>query len=369
MNRSDVLRPAFLVLWAVLAIAGYYLMSEMGTMIICVIAAVTLAAAVAPAARRMERHKVPRVVTVIAIYAAIALLYSGVAYNLSPVISTQSRNLIVLLREKVQPWVLHKWHDLLPDEEAGEMLDGGEGNISLKTSIKNASMDMRSQIMGKAGNLATSALKLTGSLMSFAVNIVFVLFLTAYFVVESGAITSGLLRWLPGDKRERVRALLPGLELRLGGYVRGQILVSLAVGTIIGAGLALVGIKEALVLGVVAGLLNLVPFVGSMITAVFAIVIGFNQGLSTGLFTILVFVVEQWLESNFIVPHLLGKQVDMHPLVVLFSVLIGGTLLGLPGALIAVPVAAVVLYLAEELYLKPLDASSPSISSTASGPL
>lgn len=362
MTREDIVRPAFLVLWLALALAAYYLITELTMLIICLIAAITLSAAIAPFARKMQSRGVPRVATIIALYLCIMALYSAVGYNLGPMISQQASNLVKLVHEKVQPWALAKWHELIPDSTEGSAIDPDASvpqisgpSDQIKDSIKDAGNKVKNRIMESAGSLASGALKLTGNVMTFIVNILFVLFLTAYFVVESKTIIDGLLRWLPQDKRTRVRDLLPGLETRLGGYVRGQILVSLAVGSIIGLGLTIVGIPDSLVLGVVAGLLNLVPFVGSLTTAVFAIIIGFNQSLTTGLLVIVVFVIEQWLESNFIVPHLLGRQVDMHPLIVLFSVLIGGTLLGLSGALIAVPVTTVLLYLAEELYLKKLD--------------
>ncbi len=362
MTREDIVRPAFLVLWLALALAAYYLLTELTMLIICLIAAITLAAAIAPFARKMQSRGVPRVATIIALYLCILALYSAVGYNLGPMISQQASNLVKLVHNKVQPWALAKWHELIPDGSGASAIDPDASvpqisgpSEQIKDSIKDAGNKFKNRIMESAGSLASGALKLTGNVMTFVVNILFVLFLTAYFVVESKTIIDGLLRWLPQDKRARVKDLLPGLENRLGGYVRGQILVSLAVGSIIGLGLTIVGIPDSLVLGVVAGLLNLVPFVGSLTTAVFAIIIGFNQSLTTGLLVILVFIIEQWLESNFIVPHLLGRQVDMHPLIVLFSVLIGGTLLGLSGALIAVPVTTVLLYLAEELYLKKLD--------------
>lgn len=362
MTREDIVRPAFLVLWLALALAAYYLITELTMLIICLIAAITLAAAIAPFARKMQSRGVPRVGTIIALYLCILALYSAVGYNLGPMISQQASNLVKLVHDKVQPWALAKWHELIPDSTDSSAIDPDASvpqisgpSEQIKDSIKDAGNKVKNRIMESAGSLASGALKLTGNVMTFVVNILFVLFLTAYFVVESKTIIDGLLRWLPQDKRTRVRDLLPGLETRLGGYVRGQMLVSLAVGSIIGLGLTIVGIPDSLVLGVVAGLLNLVPFVGSLATAVFAIIIGFNQSLTTGLLVIVVFIIEQWLESNFIVPHLLGRQVDMHPLIVLFSVLIGGTLLGLSGALIAVPVTTVLLYLAEELYLKKLD--------------
>ncbi|HMW92153.1 MAG TPA: AI-2E family transporter [Candidatus Obscuribacter sp.] len=349
-KNSDFWKPAYLVFWLGLAIGSFFILKELIMMVICLVAAITLAAALSPLARYLEARKVPRLITVISVYLFVAALYFIVGANLTPVIKEQAVALVSTVRDKLQPWIVENIHELAPSI----MPDTAHG--------PSLSDDMKTQLMGKAGGIAAGALKLTGNVMTFVVNILFVLFLTSYFVVESKSLIESLLSWLPPKPRKVVRELLPGLEGRLGGYVRGQLLVSLAVGTIIGIGLFLVGIKEALVLGVVAGFMNLVPFVGSLATAIFAILIGFNQSLTTGCLVILVFACEQWLESNFIVPQLLGKQVDMHPLVVLFSVLIGGSLLGLSGALIAVPLATASLYLAEELYLKKME---PENSPTA----
>lgn len=164
-----------------------------------------------------------------------------------------------------------------------------------------------------------------------------------------------LLLWLPEYRREKFASLIRPLELRLGGYVRGQVLVSVAVALILGTGLTLLKVKYSLILGLIAGLMNIVPFVGSIITCVFSVVVAANQSPMLGLATMGLFAFEQWLESNFIVPHLIGKNVDLHLLIVLFSLLIGGTLFSLAGAVIAVPLASAILFLAREFYLKEIN--------------
>lgn len=333
-------RPAYFVLWFGLAWAAYMAFNQLTMMLVCLVAAVTLAAAIAPVARFLEKRKVPRAATILGIYGIVVILYVLVGFKMVDFVHDQAellKNSVENNLHNLKDIILHLNPKLTPE------------------SIPPMVEQLKAELMHSSGTLASRALSATKNIMTFLVNCFFVLFLTAYFVIEAPHLTQSILSWLPKDKRARVKELLPGIELRLGGYVRGQLLVSLAVGTIIGIGLAIIGIPGAMVLGVMAGFLNLVPFVGSIATAVVAIVIGFLQSPETGGLAILVFVIEQWLESNFIVPHLLGKQVDMHPLVVLFSVLIGGTLMGLSGALIAVPLATVALYLGEELYQKKLD--------------
>jgi hypothetical protein len=126
-------------------------------------------------------------------------------------------------------------------------------------------------------------------------------------------------------------------------------------------GLSLLRVNYSLILGVLAGLLNLVPFVGSLAACIFAVVVAANQNIWLAGATLMLFACEQWVESNFIVPHLLGRHVELHPLIVLFAILIGATLMGVPGALVAVPLTSAALFLAQEFYLKPLNTTAKII--------
>lgn len=328
---------ARLVLYLVLAVSGIYLVIQLQTMLICMIASLTMAAALSPLAEKLEARKIPRIATVLGVYILVAVLYLALGTGLFPVLREQAASIIDHFPQYVG-WLAEKAHRL--NEIGGPDLTHAQFATD---DVKDLSVSTLSK-----------ALKFTGSIVGTLVNGIFILFLSGYFVVAADKINGELLRWLPASKRDRIAPLIRPIEARLGGYIRGQMLVSLAVGTIIGVGLALIGNKKALILGVLAGLLNLVPFVGSMITCVFAIIISFVQAPWMGYATIGLFVIEQWLESNFIVPMLLGKQVDLHPLIVMLSVIIGGTLLGLGGALVAVPVATVTIFLAQEFYQKNL---------------
>lgn len=340
-------RSARLTLYLFLALAAVYVAIQLEALIICLIASLTLAAALAPLAERMEERKIPRAVTVTAVYLTVAALYVGLGSGLLPILREQASSLFDNVPGYFS-WLMEKAHNLS---------DMGGPDL---THAQIAADDVKQLSMSTLAKL----LKVTGSVFGVLINGLFILFLTAYFVVAAKDINNSLLSWLPAPQRQRWAGLIKPIENRLGGYVRGQLLVSLVVGSFIGIGLALIGNKKALILGVLAGLLNLVPFVGSMITSVFAVIISFVQAPWMGAATIVLFVVEQWCESNFIVPTLLGKQVELHPLIVMLAVIIGGSLLGISGALIAVPVATVTIFLAEEFYQKKL-ASSESTEPSA----
>jgi len=308
-------------------------------LVICLLMALTLASAIAPAAEWGEKRRIPRIATVLGVYIGAIIIYSVVAYLLFPVMKDQAVSLYEHL-----PKYVHSLTEKFPP--LAEYV-GSNGDVMKIDPTR---------LREFAPNVARHTLSLTAGLMGALANGLLVLFLTSYFVVEAKDMWHKLLLWVPRDKRKRAGELIKPLASRMGGYVRGQILVSIAVACILGTGLWLLRVEYSLVLGALAGMFNLVPFVGSAIAMILSLVIASNQSVELALFVFILFGFEQWLESNFIVPQLLGRQVELHPLLVLFSILTGATLMGLPGALVAVPVASAIQFLGQEFYLKPLNA-------------
>lgn len=327
------------ILFLGLAVFLTWLVFELRMMIICLVLAITLASAISPLAEFAEKRKIPRLMTVLVVYAGIGIIYSVVAVALLPALKQQSLNLYESL-----PLYISGLVDRFPF--LSEYIGEGGGHMKIDPE----------QVRNVLPTLAQRTLSLTAGLLGAVVNVILVLFLTTYFVIDATDIWNKLLPWVPPDRRDAVGALIRPLAQRMGGYVRGQLLVSLAVATILGTGLTLLGVQYSLVLGALAGLFNLIPFVGSIITMILALVVAINQSPTLALFVLVLFAFEQWLESNFVVPHLLGSQVNLHPLIVLFAILIGATLMGLPGALVSVPLASAFVFLAGQFYVKPMNA-------------
>lgn len=329
-----------------LALAFLY---EIRGLIIAVLFALTLASAISPVAEwAEEKYGTPRVVTVLGVYILTGAIYVLVAVSLFPTIREQAE---------------HLYRDM-PRYAKGLM----DRYVEIKSLLGDNAESFKfsgGDVKGFMSKVSKEALHFTQDLMSLVATGVLVLFLTSYFVIEAKKLWPQLLRWLPRGKRQRVAGIIKPLEARLGGYVRGQALVSLAVATFLGCALTVIQVDHALILAVLAGLLNLVPFVGSMLTAVLAVLVAFNQSPLLAVLTVGVFALEQWVESSFIVPMLLGSQVELHPLAVLFAILIGGSLLGLPGALIAVPMTTAIVFIAEEFYLRPMHAAEEQASTGA----
>lgn len=335
-SESGAVRAALVIVMAAL---GLWLAYELRVLIVDLLMTLTLASAIAPVAEWGEARKVPRIATVLAVYVLVVLAYALIAVFLAPVIWEQAVQLYKHLPGYMSG--VMDWYKQLLD------MVGEQGD-----AFRLEMADVRPGVLKLVGQ----TLDITKGLLGLILNGILVAFLTAYFVVEANDIWPALLNWVPPRHRLRAAELIRPLAGRMGGYVRGQLLVSIAVGAFLAVGLTSIGVKYSLILGVLAGFLNLMPFVGSLLTASFSVLVAANQSLLTGALTLGLFGLEQWFESNVIVPQLLGKQVELHPVMVLFSILIGASLMGILGALVAVPVASAALLLAEELYVKPMNA-------------
>lgn len=336
-------RAAVIILLIFAAYGLSRILWELRALLLDVLLAITVASAVAPWAERAEGFRVPRFITVLLIYVLVAAFYAGVFYLLATPLKEQSR----LLAEQLPTFsdqIRSIWAQVL-------------GFLGDKADLLQLhATDFREPII----SIARKTLDLTTGFMGMAVNGVLVLFMAAYFVIEAPHIWSNLILWVPPAHRSRIGGLLRPLGAKMGGYVQGQMMVSTAVACFFGIGFTAIGLKYGLVLGLVAGILNLIPYVGSLFATLLALFVASTQSwLVIGL-TIGIFLIEQSVESNLIVPQLLGRQVDMHPLVVMFSILIGATLGGGIGALAAVPLTAAILLIAHEFYFKSINATEAS---------
>ncbi|MCL6450317.1 MAG: AI-2E family transporter [Acetobacteraceae bacterium] len=146
---------------------------------------------------------------------------------------------------------------------------------------------------------------------------------------------------LPPRVRGEVLSLVGDVDQALGGFVRGQLLVASAVGVLAALGLSLLRVRFALVLGLLAGVTDLIPYFGPAVGALVASGVALLQSLPLALEVGALFFAIQQFESAVLSPHVVGSRVGLHPVVVIFALLVGGHFLGFWGLLLAVPVAAV----------------------------
>jgi predicted PurR-regulated permease PerM len=218
------------------------------------------------------------------------------------------------------------------------------------------------EIGGTIQSVASFLVARTGGLVFGVVSglvwIVLILLVSFYLLKDSPRIHRTIHDTLPPAYQGDFVHLADEINEVLSNYLRGQLALAVVVGIMTGVALAIIGVRNALLLGVLAGMLEIVPSVGPIIASLPAIAIAFFQGsthmaLPNHLFALLVigvYTIIQQIENNFLVPRIIGSSVNLHPIIVIFGALAGASLAGILGVLLAVPVIAIGRILGVYLY-------------------
>jgi predicted PurR-regulated permease PerM len=181
--------------------------------------------------------------------------------------------------------------------------------------------------------------------------LVTILLLTFYLLVEAQSIFSFFVRVFPRDRRDKVSELSALVTNKVSAWLGGQLFLGFIIAATTAIGLGLMGVPYFFVLALIAGIGEMIPMVGPLLSAIPAIAVAFTVSPGLALGVAIFFLVQQQLENAVLVPKLMGETVGLSAVTVILSLLIGGELLGFVGALLAVPTAAIIQVLFEELYL------------------
>jgi predicted PurR-regulated permease PerM len=165
--------------------------------------------------------------------------------------------------------------------------------------------------------------------------------LVFYFLKDYGKIKDLFKKYIPNKHRNKVSSMLHAIDESLGGYIRGQLIVSLFVAITSFILFQLLNMEYALLLAIIMGVTNLIPYFGPIIGAVPAVAIAFTISVQTVIFVIIAIFVIQLLESNLLAPYIVGKSIAIHPVAIIFALLLGGKISGVMGMILAVPLLTV----------------------------
>jgi predicted PurR-regulated permease PerM len=242
-----------------------------------------------------------------------------------------------------------------------------------RTPIANAALDAVPSPTPKPGQQKQSGFAkllfpvVSNSLEAIA-GIVVVLFLAAYFAVDPGLYRRGLMALVPPKRRGRAAELFDDLTALLRQWFLARLMAMVAVGVITGVSLAFMKIPAAGALGLIAGLLEFIPFVGPIASAVPAVAMALIVSPTKAIYVIILFTVLQQLEGNLITPLLMKKRLDVPPAVTILAVAALGMVFGVLGMLIAEPFSAVLIMAVRELYVDRMEGEAvPRSSSGSSG--
>jgi len=190
------------------------------------------------------------------------------------------------------------------------------------------------------GKVAQSIVKVPAGIFLFILSLI----VSFYLLKDARKIRSALIDYIPKEYRKKVSEFLTDVDKILGGYIRGQLIIAAIIGISTGIGLFLLRIEYAFVLGTVAGVFNVVPYFGvvvSIIPALSLVLIKDPFSAWTFLWVILLFIGVNQVEMYFLAPRILGREVRLHPVAIIFAIVVGGAALGMLGILLAIPALAI----------------------------
>jgi predicted PurR-regulated permease PerM len=320
--------------WLIAISIGGWLLYLLAPVLTPFIAAALLAYIGDPLADRLQKLRFPRTLAVVAVFLLTFLFLGLLVLLVGPLIRQQISALFAALPSIISQ-IEQVWLPNLADIFDLELAD----NVGL-----GAFLAQYKDIAGDWGTTVLTSVTSTGSMLAAAVMSLFLIpILTFYLLRDWDSLVAHFAALVPRSQRETVFELARETDEVLGAFLRGQLLVMFALAVIYSLGLALVGLEFAIAIGVVAGLVSFVPYLGFVFgIAIASLTVALEPDpLWHLLGVVTTFAVAQMIEGSLLTPKLVGDRIGLHPVMVIFAIAAGGQLFGFFGILLALPAAAV----------------------------
>ena len=340
---SGLLQSVRFALVLGLLVAGGLLLYELIGVVEVLVLALLIALVLAPAVDFLVSIGLPRFLALLVVVLGVVVTFGLLGYIVVPLLLDQGGEFVARA-----PGVVRRVQEYA--EGMGERYPflGGSGGV--------ASLDLTEavqQIIQRAGELWRITTRGAGLLLQALGAVVMAL----YMVSNPRPLVNGILALFPLDKRGRVEEILDLIRRRVSGWILGQLAAMALIFVLTWISLVVLGVEFAFTFAVITGILEIVPFFGPIIAAVPPILVAFVDSPTKALLVVIVYVIIHQVEAHVVSPMVMARSVRLHPVVVILAVLAMGDLLGLAGIILAVPTAAVVTVLLDELYVKPLGAA------------
>lgn len=206
--------------------------------------------------------------------------------------------------------------------------------------LVNLSQQGLSEIAQHISSLTTGFFSATLGFFSGIIALVTIVVLSFYLLIEEHGAKKFILSYLPLENREQVVLIVQKIGQKMGGWLRGQLMLACIIGIVDWIGLSLLGVDFALTLGVWAGITELIPYVGPVIGAIPGIILAFSISPLIGILALALYIIVQQVEANILVPKIMQRAVGLSPVIIILALLIGAKVSGLVGIIIAIPAAA-----------------------------
>lgn len=338
IKRTDNFKNIIFIAMTILAII---FISQMKTVALLAFASFVLACSLNPAVDKFSSCK--------KISRALA----------STIVITLTILIVVLFFIPVFTIAIQEIHQLM--ENIPTFLDKVVSYLNSKTFLGKTLMEyinidsIASATSQVASGLVNKSVGLTMGIMEAITVIITMGVIVFYLTSEKNILKNAIVLMFPPKLKDKAGEVFSNIERKVGGYVIAQILSMITVAIFTSIGLLTIKVEYAILLGLIAGLLDIIPIVGPTIAFVLGVLCASPQGIGVVVITMIIYLAAQWISNNFIRPYVFGKFLDLHPLIVIFAFLISAQFLGVWGVILSPAIAALLLTLFDELYLKTIN--------------
>jgi predicted PurR-regulated permease PerM len=322
----------------VFVIFGLWLAGHIARALILLVVAALLAYALAPAVRALRRF-MPRGLALAVVYLLLVGIIVGIGYL---VVSTTIQQLTALIPE-IKTFLAPG-----PHGQPSPLLQTLRQLGLSQQQIDSAQQQLTTQLEG----VASSVVPFVEGLLNSTLDLVLVLVISVYLLIDGERVTIWLHTRTPLETQGRIGSFLDILQRVVGGYIRGQLIMSTLVGVLVGVGMAVLRVPDPMLLGVLAFILEFIPVLGTLVSGIICVALALTLGWLTAVLVLAYFVVVHVLEGDVVGPRVLGRAVGLHPAVSLVALIAGGELYGILGALFAAPVAGLAQAIIHDIYVE-----------------
>lgn len=322
-----------------------YLIHRLSSVLIPFLVAFGLAYLGNPLVLKIESKRISRVWAVSIVFVGLFLLFLLILLVVIP----QVINQILVFLDKIPTYYLWVQDNIFPRLEHYFSLESLEMNKDALRQALTKSLNILGEITSR---LAPSISSLILGVVGFIASLVLIPMITFYVMRDWMTITEKMETLIPRSIFPQTMDFLHEANFMLSSFLRGQLTVMFCLACIYGIGLSLIGVEYSLVIGLIAGLISFIPYFGATSGVIMGLLVAwFQYGTLTHLILVgVVFGIGQLMESFVLTPILIGDKLGMHPIAVVFALMVGGSLFGFVGILLALPVCAVLMVALRRLY-------------------
>jgi predicted PurR-regulated permease PerM len=308
-------------------------LERIGVIVLIIIAAIFFAYLVYPIVRWLNR-KVHLILAILIVY---VIIFGGIGYGLTYLIPAIAAEVTTLI--KSWPQIEQKIIAFINDPH-NKLL--AHVPTAMRQELSQLPAQVVNWLRSHGAAAAGGAINVIMGTAAFIGAMIVIPVLSAYLLYDSENVKRFFMGFIPSRRRESTLDLLSELEKVIGGFIRGQLMVGASVGILIALGLFLVHEPYAILLGALAGALDLIPYIGPFIAVIPAVIIAFiTGGIQEFFYVVIVFIIANQAEGHILAPNIVSRTIQLTPATVMLAVLIGGELYGVIGMFIAVPVAGI----------------------------